>query len=43
MSAAEVLAVRAGLRMAFSRARRPGSSKARSSGQPIAPATGRTT
>ena len=43
ISAADVVAVRAGLRIAFSRASRPGSSKASASGRPTAPATGRTT
>jgi hypothetical protein len=42
MSADDVVAVRPGLRMAFSRASRPGVWKARSSGQPASAATGRT-
>ena len=42
MSAAAVVAVRPGLRIAFSRASRPGSANRRSSGQPTAPASGRT-
>jgi hypothetical protein len=42
MSAAAVVAVRPGLRIAFSRASRPGSANRRSSGQPMAPARGRT-
>jgi len=36
-------AVRRGLRCAFSRARRPGTPRRRAAGQPIAPASGRTT
>ena len=43
ISAAEVVAVRAGLRIAFSRASRPGSSNAAAIGRPIAPAIGFTT
>ncbi len=42
ISAAAVDAVRRGLRMAFSRASRPGTPRSRASGRPIAPATGRT-
>ena len=42
MSADAVVAVRPGLRIAFSRASRPGVSNARSSGQPTSAAIGRT-
>ena len=43
ISAADVVAVRPGLRIAFSRASRPGSWNVSASGFPIAPASGRTT
>ena len=42
ISAAEVVAVRPGLRIAFSRASRPGTANRRSIGRPITEATGRT-